>query len=538
MIRLIVVVLLLALTAGAAVWLTLNPGAATIEFLGRRYETPAAILFALLLIASFLMMILWRLIAFVWTAPEAFRRFRLRRRREQGFDALERALIASAAGQGELAVRQAARADALLDRPALSRLLAARAAEAAGDLPSAEEHYEALLEDPKTRLVARRGLAAIAEERGDPALTARYAGDAFNEARSARWAFTAYFDALIAQSRWVEAAETLHEGERAGHVPQDVAKRRRAVLLTAEAQRKAPHDPDAAADLAERAANASPAFAPAAAVGAKLLSERRRHRRAADLIENAWQAAPHPALARLYGELRKSDTKARRAERLTSLAHLNVNHRESHLLLAELALEAREAETARARLEAVFKMGAPSARVCALAARLSRLEGDEDAARRWMARASHAPGEADWSDIDERGEAFAYDAPDWRRMVYAYGDEGRLIHPRYERFEIAAEAVPERMLLEAPKARLKKAAPTSGGETQTPAPAEADAGSAYPAPAQTAATDRRAGPPQTEGADASSGSNGQGAPVYFEPDPAPDDPGVEPGPDPSPSPRR
>lgn len=452
MIRLILTVILCVLTAAASVWLTLNPGTVAIDFLGQHYEGPFALGVGLLLVATFILVLIWRGVALAWTAPDAWRRFRTRRRREQGFDALERALIAAAAGEGELAVRQAARADALLERPALSRLLAARAAEAAGDLASAQTHYEALLEAPKTRLVAQRGLAQLALEQNDAASTVRHAGDAFANSPQARWAFEALFNAQVAEARWSDAVDTLVEGERRKHIAPDRAKRRRAVLLTAQAHACAQSDPDQAMDLAERACSASAGFAPAADLAGTLLSERRRHKRACDVIEAAWTIAPHPALARTYGSLRKSDTKPKRAERLRALADLRPEHRESHLLRAEIALDNANPEGAREALGPILAQERPTARLYALGARLAHLEGREDEARRFMARAAHAPGEADWSDIDGEGQAFRYGAEDWKRMVYTYGDDDRLIHPRYERFEIAAEAAPETLLLDAPKA--------------------------------------------------------------------------------------
>lgn len=494
MIRLIITIALCVLTAIAAVWLTLNPGTASFEFLGWQAETSFALAMGLLIVFTFLLVVVWWLIVKIWTAPDTFRKFRERRRRESGFDALERALIASAAGQGELAVRQAARADALLDRPALSRLLAARAAEAAGDFNGAESHYEAMLEDPRTRLVARRGLASIAEARGDSQLAITHASDAFKDAKL-RWAFATLFNAQVAEGRWEEARKTLSEAEKRKEIAPDRAARRRAVLLVAEARACEEVQPDKAAELAERAATASPGFAPAATLAARLLAERRRHRRAAELIEAAWQASPHPALARVYGDLRKSDTKAKRAERLRELAALNPEHRESRLLKAEVALDNRNLEAARSALAPLLAQGVKTARLCALAARLSRLEGEEEAARRLMARAAHAPGEADWSDIDEEGRPFPYGEEDWKRMVFAWGDEARLIHPRYERFETLAEAVPETALLEAP-------APRREPRPDAPAPARGDASR----------------PQEREDKSASR---------YYEPGRAPDDPGIE-----------
>lgn len=474
MIRLIITVILCVLSAGLAAWLALNPGTATVDFLGQQYSFPFAGAMGLWIVVTFILVALWWLIVKVWTAPDVFRRFQKRRRRESGFDALERALIAAAAGDGELAVRQAARADAMLDRPALSSLLAARAAEAAGDLPAAETYYEAMLENPKTRLVAQRGLASIAETRGDTLLAISHSSEAFSSSKKARWAFESLFNAQVAEARWEDGLKTLRDGEKAGHITPDRASRRRAVMLTAQARTMMESAPGKAADLADQACTASPAFAPGVALAADLLAQRRRHRRAADLIEAAWQIAPHPAIARVYGDLRKSDSRVKRAERLRALAKLNPEHRESRLLTADVSLDQRNIEAARTALAPLLGEGRLSARVCVLAARLNRLEGDEDEARRLMARAAHAPGEADWSDIDAEGQAFPYDDEDWKRMVYTWGDEARLIHPRYERFEIAAEAIPTTALLEAPSAKRVKL--TAGEDEDEKTDGDNDAG--------------------------------------------------------------
>lgn len=464
MIRLIITVALCIATALLGAFLALNPGRVTLEFLGINAEVPFVVAAGTLLVLTLVLAFAWWLIAKIWGAPDAFRNFRKRQRREQGFDALERALIASAAGQGSLAVRQASRAEALLDRPALSRLLAARAAEAAGDLDSAQLHYEAMLEDAKTRLVARRGLASIAEARGDDRLTLTHAREAFDQAGQARWAYESLFAAQVRQARWAEAERTLTEGERRDHVSKDVAQRMRAVLLTAEGRRIEDSEPETAAKLADKAASASPGFAPAAELAARLLAEQRKHRRASEILEAAWSHEPHPALAKVFASLRKSDSKAKRAERLRSLAALNPDHRESRMLLADVALEQANLDAARSALTPLLSQPPLSARLCTLAASMEKLAGDEDAARRHMARATHAPGEADWSDIDEGGRAFAYTDADWARMVEAWGLEARLIHPRHERFEIPAAAAPEAALIEGPKPKSSSSTAAEKGD--------------------------------------------------------------------------
>ncbi|WP_291845561.1 heme biosynthesis HemY N-terminal domain-containing protein [Maricaulis sp.] len=451
MIRLILAVVFALLTAALGAFLALNPGHASFEFLGVQTEMPFVVAAGGVILFAFLMLVVWWGIYLLWTSPDKVKGFIGRRRREQGYDALEKALIASAAGDGEAAVRQAARADALLDRPALSRLLAARAAEAAGNLDGAQTHYEALLEDQRTRVVARRGLTQLSSERGDLGATIEHATDAFQQARGARWAFDALFDAQVAKARWQDALTTLAEGERRKHVAPDIARRRRAVLLTAAALETEGTDSENARELAVSAHRAAPGFAPAAALAARLLADGRRHKRASEVLEASWASAPHPALARAFQDLRKSDTKAKRLERLKALAELNPEHRESRLILIQAALEEGDAPTARSLLDPLMEDGQPSSRLCALSARLARLDGKDELARRWMTRASHAGADADWSDIDPEGRLFAYTPDDWKRMVYVYGDENRLTHPRYERYERAAGAVPETALLDAPR---------------------------------------------------------------------------------------
>jgi HemY protein len=152
---------------------------------------------------------------------------------------------------------------------------------------------------------------------------------------------------------------------------------------------------------------------------------------------------------------------------LRGLAALNPDHRESRMLLADVALEQANLEAARAALSPLLSQPPLSARLCTLAARMEKLAGDEEAARRHMARATHAPGEADWSDIDEGGRAFSYTDADWARMVEVWGHEARLIHPRHERYEIPAAAAPEAALLEGPKPKARASAAAEGDKTDT-----------------------------------------------------------------------
>lgn len=428
-----------------------------------------------------------------------------RRRRERGLEALELALLAAAIGDGRGARREAKRAEALLDRPVAARLIAAQAAEQMGDLVGAESQYAAMLAEPATMLVGRRGLSAAALARRDFETAILHAREAFASQPDMRWAFDLLFDALVRSNKWQEALETLADGARRRHLPEAAVRRRRAVLLCAQAAELEHAEPQRARELAEQAASLSPAFAPGAALAARLLTSAGKTWRAASLIEDAWAANPHPALALAYRDVKTDETPLQRAKRLTGLAEMNPNHRESRILAAEQALALGLGGAAEAQLAPLLALDKdPSARLCGLLAHVAQALDKPEEARRWLDRAQRAADEPDWSDLDPEGPAFAYTAEDWARLVYSFGDTGALIHPRHERFERARVAIPALALL--------------SDESAPAAPVSSAAGE--PASAPTRARPALAAPDTPE----------RRSPQPLQPDdPGPDDPAAGPG---------
>ena len=465
MIRLVFYVVLVILTGSIAFWLAAHPGEVMIHAFGLEIRTSAAAAILLLLVVTFALTVLWRAIGWLIELPGKMRKARAGARRAKGYDALETAVIAAASGDAVGAVKNAERVKALLDRPALSGLLAARAAEAAGDVAGAERHYKALLDDKRTAQAARRGLVRAALERHDFDTAISEAMAALDAEPSARWAFEALFDAQIAARDWAGATVTLARGQKRGHIVPLAAKRRRAVLLAAQSiEAEAQDELDAARQLAEKAVAAAPGFAPGAAQASRLLVQAGKGWRAAGLLEEAWASKPHPALALAYRDLKENEKPRARAKRLRGLAHLNPEHRESRILLAEVALEEHDPKAARAALAPVLEAEQPpSSRLCNLMSQIERVAGNKDEASAWLHRAMAAPGEADWSDLDPEGPAFGYRDEDWARLVYSFGDAGELIHPRHERFERVPLDPGQVLFLEAPEEQ-EQAAPQDLGQ--------------------------------------------------------------------------
>lgn len=404
--------------------------------------------------------------------PKRLASFGQRRRHNRGLEFIDEALLAQAAGDLRAAERAAQRAGQALPDAAAPRVIAAKTAEDLGDARAAERLYAAMLGEARTEIAGRKGLAGAALERGDYETAILHAAHSFQAQPTARWTFDLLFDAQVRAARWEDALSTLKIAQNHKHLPQAAATRRRAVLLTAHAATLETQDPAAARDAAERASGLSPGFAPGAALAARLFTDAGKAWKAADLIERAWEAAPHPALSLAYRDVKPNEGAGARAKRLKGLADLNPDHRESLILRAETALSVGEAAQAEAALGPLARDPNPSARLCGLLAQIAAARRETAQARAWLDRAGAAPGEPDWSDLDPEGPAFAYTHEDWARMVYTYGDTGQLIHPRHERFEravVVAPALPEPEPRPAPdpEANALAAAPIEAGPLTT-----------------------------------------------------------------------
>jgi HemY protein len=476
----LVLVLAAALAVAASAMIG-QPGRASIEWFGWRLDMTAAAAVMLVVLGALVATAFWRTVLWVAQAPARAARARAMARRRQANDALTRGFLAAAAQDGAEARRWAARAGELVeDAPALVRVLAAQAAEAAGDHAAAQAAYTAMLSFPEMKLAGHRGLMQLALAKGDKAAALTHAEAAYASGRPARWAWTALLQARLDEADWAGALELVKGAGERKIVPPLVADRTRAALLAAlAAEHESGPDPKArsqALDDALEAARLKPGFAPATAIAARLLAADGKGSRAAGLIEAAWKAAPHPALWLAWRDLETQETPLRRAARLKALAELKPDNRESRLLMIEQALIAGDAAAAR-RAAAPFLLEAPTARTCALMARLAFAAGEPDEARAWIARAAGAPQEADWSDIDPDGRAFPYGPGDWARLVARYAEAGELIHPRLERAERTISELPELPLgyqASAPFLRAAEAGAALGPLPDDPGPPEPD----------------------------------------------------------------
>ncbi len=405
---------------------------------------------------------IWSFIGWLWRLPRRVKSGVGMRRRNQALDAMEEALIAGAEGDSSKARKKSEKARNLMSSPDLGRIISAQAAQASGDTAEAIAQFTAMLDSSRTEAIGQRGLAQLLLENGDLNGAITQARKAYDENKNARWAFDVLFQAQVSDHQWGAAHETLELGEKRKHVERDIARRRAAVLQTAQADALSDSgQTDKAMDIAASVAQSVPEFSPAVALAAKLLASKGGVKKAAQLIEKAWVKAPHPALSLAYRDLFAGESDKIRAKQLRALYKANPSHRETVLLQAEEAMLAGDGVNAWSALSPLVSDEDVSARVCLLASKAEAMLKNSQDSRIWLERAATAPSEPDWSDLDPSGTAFDYNNQDWRRLVFTFGKDGELIHPRFESGAV------RRPVLSDVKAETAEAAPAVKAETIT-----------------------------------------------------------------------
>ena len=150
------------LIVGAAIWgaqsLADDPGGVSFEWAGYRVDTSFAFLLGVVAIIAVAVALAYRFWIFLVRSPGKIKWAWRSNRRQRGYQALTRGMVAAAAGDANEAERQAKRADGLLDQPPLTMLVSAQAAQMKGDEKAAGSFFEAMMKSPETEFLGLRGL--------------------------------------------------------------------------------------------------------------------------------------------------------------------------------------------------------------------------------------------------------------------------------------------------------------------------------------------------------------------------------------------
>lgn len=427
MLRLILFLVGIAVVAIGFSWLADRPGQIVFNWEG--YEGEITVYYAVVAL-TFLVgvaILLWSLVRTILTSPATVGNYFYRRRQKRGLDALSSGIIAIGAGDRANAMRCAVQARKSLPNEPLTHLLRAQAAQLAGDKTTTRRIFEAMLAQPDTEQLGLRGLFLEAQREGELIAARQFAERALALNPKLGWSSEALFDLQCKASDWEGALATLAAAKKNGHVEKEIGDRRRAVLLTAQAQKAEDHDSDRALSWALEAHNLAPSLVPAAAIAGRILASRGNTPKAAKVLQKTWMKSPHPDLAEAYSYARVGDSPRDRLDRARQLAGLQQNSVESAIAVARAAIDARAFDVARGALEP-FLGERLSRRVATLMARIEAEEnGDAGRVREWLARSVNAARDPAWTADGVVSETWAPVSPvtsqldvfEWRVPVEA-----------------------------------------------------------------------------------------------------------------------
>ncbi|WP_170335844.1 heme biosynthesis protein HemY [Ruegeria arenilitoris] len=327
----------------------------------------------------------------------ALSRYFDRSREQRGYQALSDGLMALASGEGRVALTKASKAEKLLNKPELTNLLVAQAAEMTGDTKKASDTYKKLVTNNATRFVGVRGIMKQKLAEGDDETARKLAEKALELKPRHQETQDVLLNLQTKAQDWAGARSTLTAKLKSGHLPRDVYKRRDAVLALSEA--KDILDDTASVEQQEYAIEAnrlSPDLVPAAAMAARAYIEKGKPRAATKILKKAWEVQPHPDLAHVFAEIAPDETPEERIKRFTALTRVHPENMETRLILAELNIVAEDFPEARRALGDVVEKQA-DARAYTLMAAIERGEGASDAVvQGWLAKALNAPRGPQW----------------------------------------------------------------------------------------------------------------------------------------------
>jgi HemY protein len=346
--------ILAAIILALAWWVASLPGQVSANAGDYRISasTPVALLLLVGLVG--LLIMLFRVLGGLRRAPGRFSGWRGGRRAQAGEAALQRGLVAVAAGDASGAKSASIKARSLLGDTAFVQWLWAEAARLSGQEEQARLAFERLTRSKEMKFLGHQGLLRESLKAGRVDEAAKQAAAAEEAYPGGAWTRRQRLKLAVQEQNFAASLRLTQE------------PRERAALAVAAAEKA--ETPKLALEFAKQAVKADPASPIAVATLAKALRAVGKERAARKALLTGWRQTPHPLLAAAW--LPPGATALERAQAAAQLAAEKPGHVESELLLAQTSLDAKLTGEARRHAEAALKAGNADGRAAAILAKL------------------------------------------------------------------------------------------------------------------------------------------------------------------------
>lgn len=407
MIKILAYAIKIAIVLAIGYWLIENPGTLTLDWQGYIVSAETPIVAVIMLAVLVAIAVIYNLYRSLLDWPSRWGIGRGIKKRSRGYEALTKGLIAVAAGDGTMAVKQSSKARKLLDDAPLTMLLSAQAAHLSGDAETARDSFRAMLDQPELAFFGIRGLlthelktTGRRDAGGQVNREAlRLAREAFRLEPSSPWVVETLFDLEMLAEDYNRGLGLADQMKRIGLIDAETAKRRKAGIFLARsmAAEAKEHSRDAKT-FAEKAVKFHPSFAPAVTRMAKIYAENGKLRKARAIIDKAWSQNPHPELAAIWANLspyQEPDGKLRWMQRLCG-----GNTVEDKLAVVPSLLANAHWDQARRQLMGALEQGGGVRAMRLLADLELKQANDTVAATAWLDEAGKAMPAPTWVSIE------------------------------------------------------------------------------------------------------------------------------------------
>ena len=504
MLRLLIFLAVICAIAFGVTWLADNPGEVDVTWRGMEYDFSLMVALGMVLASRSRSRSCGRILRYVLRAPSLISLASRMRRREKGFNALSRGMIAVGSGDARAAQSHAAEARKLLADEPLTKLLARAVGAARGDRQRRRRGVQRNARTSRRPMRSGlRGLHVEARRRGDHEAALDYAARAHKYA-ALPWAAQAVLDDRAAHGDWAGALATVESNAAPSCIDKPTANRWRAVLKTAIALETAERDPKGALALAQEALRAGARPRARGGADGRLTAARGRlsprlenHRDGVSSRRRIPNSPPSICACATAIRAGSAGPRARAGPRRA------LRHREPDDDRARRARRARSRGGAARRCSrccaAIPGSRAPTVRICLLTAEIEEAEGNHGAVREWLNRAARAPRDrawvADgvisdhWAPVSPSGviDGFVWKTPD-ERLTALVEPPPRRPQPSRRRARRSSRRRPRcpRQRQKAPprrprlKRRLRTAMPASDNVVRLPSAAPDDPGPPRP----------------------------------------------------------
>ena len=303
--RVLIFVISALFIAFGASWLSQQEGMTTVTWLGFRGEISSSMAVVLITILCVSVIVIDRMVRALFRWPSLFSAGWQARRRQKGELALSLGFVALAAGDHKAAVKQARRAEKLLEKGILTDLLVAQSSYANGDAKAAGRYFKKLAGEKQTAYFGQLGLMRLHQQDSQnnqktlPSLAYQAAEKAFALDPTSAEAAQVILQKALLDRHWRKALDCLvvYVNHAGGQSESEIKKAGdlHARLCLQIAQEAAENgEITNAISYSEQALAERPNFAPASHFLISTLIEKKDKRQAQKWALKSFLACPHP----------------------------------------------------------------------------------------------------------------------------------------------------------------------------------------------------------------------------------------------------